>query len=85
MLDSDFHMKILAALLPLARQHCSVAPSKLARQGAILEKVYLFHTILDEDDLYIKIIALNKIYNFSSKVVKILKKIKQNFSSILIV
>ena len=44
--------------------------------------------ILDADDLYMKIIALNEIYNlvlrFSFEVVKMLKKIKQSFSSILI-
>ena len=30
----------------------------------ILEKLYLFHTISDEDDFYMKIIALDEIYNF---------------------
>ena len=29
-----------------------------------LEKLYLFHTILDKDDFYIKIVALDEIYNF---------------------
>ena len=29
-----------------------------------LEKLYIFHTISDEDDFYIKIVALNEIYNF---------------------
>jgi hypothetical protein len=29
-----------------------------------LEKLYLFHTISDEDDFYMKIVALDEIYNF---------------------
>ena len=54
-----------------------------------LEKLYLFHTNSDEDDFYMKIVALEKIYNFlvlvfSFEVFKMFIKIKQNFSSILI-
>jgi hypothetical protein len=37
---------------------------KCLRQGSILEKSYLFHTASDEDDSYIKAIALDEIYNF---------------------
>ena len=29
-----------------------------------LEKLYFFYTILDKDDLYLKIVALDEIYNF---------------------
>ena len=29
-----------------------------------LRKLYLFHTTLDEYDFYMKIVALNEIYNF---------------------
>jgi hypothetical protein len=49
---------------PLARWHCTTTPFRLAQRGATLEKLYLFHTISDEDDLYMKIIALDEIYNF---------------------
>ena len=55
---------ILAAPQPLTRQHCSDAPSSLAWQDTTLEKLYLFHMISDEDDLYMKIIDLDEIYNF---------------------
>ena len=58
--DNDF-VENLAAPLPLARQHRSAAPTMLARKGTKLEKLYLFHTILDEDDLYMKIVALDDI------------------------
>ena len=63
-MDNDFHVENLAAPLSLARQHCSAAPTRMAQQGATLEKLNIFHTISDEDDLYIKIAALNEIYNF---------------------
>ena len=33
-------------------------------RSSALEKLYLFHTILDEDDFYMKIVALDEIYNF---------------------
>jgi hypothetical protein len=37
-----------------------------ARQqlNLILEKSYLFHMTFDEDDSYMKIVALDEIYNF---------------------
>ena len=35
-------------------------------QGFALEKSYLFHMTLDEDDFYMKIVTFDKIYNFSS-------------------
>ena len=33
-------------------------------RSSALEKLYLFHTISDEDDFYIKIVALHEIYIF---------------------
>jgi hypothetical protein len=33
------------------------------QQGLILEKSYCFHMTSDEDDSYMKIVALNEIYN----------------------
>jgi hypothetical protein len=44
-----------------------------------LEKSYVFHTTSDEKDFYMKLVALNEIYNFlilrfSFKIVKMLKK-----------
>jgi hypothetical protein len=49
------------------------------RQDLTLEKSYIFHTTLDEDNFYMKIIALDEIYNFlvlsfSIWIVKMLKK-----------
>jgi hypothetical protein len=35
-------MEILAAPLPLARQHYSATPTRMAQQGVILEKNYIF-------------------------------------------
>ena len=41
---------------------CHATPP--AQQDLILEKSNSFHTNSDENDFYIKIIALNEIYNF---------------------
>jgi len=35
-------------------------------QGFTLEKSYLFRMTLNENDFYMKIVTLDKIYNFSS-------------------
>jgi hypothetical protein len=51
-----------ATLTGVTVQPCHATP--LARQGLSLEKLYLFHTNSDGDDFYMKIIALNEIYNF---------------------
>jgi hypothetical protein len=48
-----------AARLPRGSQ-----PSADSLTWRNLEKIYFFHTILDEDDHYIKIVALDEIYNF---------------------
>jgi hypothetical protein len=36
----------------------------VATISRIFQKLYLFHTISDEDDFYIKIIAVDEIYDF---------------------
>jgi hypothetical protein len=46
------------APLPLAWQHYRAAPTRLARQGTTLKKLYFFHMISNEDDRYMKIVAL---------------------------
>jgi hypothetical protein len=40
--DNDFHMEILAAPLPLAQQHDSATPFRLARQDETLKKYIFF-------------------------------------------
>ena len=52
-----------AAPMHVAWQRVLAVTRTLTRPDA-LEKLYFFHTISNEDDLYMKIIALNKIYNF---------------------
>jgi hypothetical protein len=48
-----------AASLP-----CGGQPSADSLMWCNLEKIYPFYTILDEDDLHMKIVALDEIYNF---------------------
>jgi hypothetical protein len=62
--ENDFHVENLIVPLSLVWQHCSITLTRLAQQGVTLEKLYIFHTISDEDDLYMEIVALNEIYNF---------------------
>jgi hypothetical protein len=50
--------------MPLPLQGIILAPRQLDWCGdATLEKSYLFHKISDEDNFYMKIVALEKIYN----------------------
>jgi hypothetical protein len=48
-----------AASLP-----CGGQPSADSLMWRNLEKKYLFYTILDEDDIHMKTVALDEIYNF---------------------
>jgi hypothetical protein len=65
-------------------------PGREKRRSLTLEKLYFFHTISDKDDFYTKIIVLDEIYNFLVfsffylRSFRSSKKIKQNFSGILI-
>jgi hypothetical protein len=78
--ELPYRTRIFSHATAVGAAHCTM-PSRLVRQAATLENLYLFHTILDKDDLYMKIVALAEIYNFlvlsffSFKVVKVLKKI----------
>ena len=50
-------------------------------ESLTLENLYLFHTISDEDFFYIKVVALDEIYNFLDfflfEIVKMFKKVNK--------
>ena len=56
-----FHVSSLSRHSHRRDSTALVAPPPLAWQCLTLEKPYLFHTNSDEDDFYMKIVALNEI------------------------